>query len=352
MQILMVGAGDPPPTFIQRQIRNLRNSGVKVTLLQSAKKSVLQRMLYRAGMPISFPKKVKDMFMAADIIHYQWPSHLIKYISLAKKFKKPVVISLRGRQITVLPHVPGNERYVEQLKKTLPLCDAYHCVSEDIMNEATKYGLDPRRARVIHTAVDTEVFKQQRTKTDTAGNKIKAISVETANWRKGGEYLLTALKRVLDEGHRMELGMIDVDGEEGDRIKYTIKDLGVEKAVRMVNKQNEYGVRDELNNGDIFILSSLSEGISNAAIEAMSCGLPVVTTDCGGMREAVTDGEEGFVVPARDAKKMADAIIKLLNDPDLRFRMGKKAREKVLKEFSSDDQAGQFIDLYNKVLGR
>ena len=65
----------------------------------------------------------------------------------------------------------------------------------------------------------------------------------------------------------------------------------------------------------------------------MSCGLPVVVTDCGGMKEAVTDGVEGFVVPVRDPEAMADALLQLFKDSELRAKMGKAARQRVIKEF-------------------
>jgi len=100
----------------------------------------------------------------------------------------------------------------------------------------------------------------------------------------------------------------------------------------------------------VFLLSSLSEGISNAALEAMACGLPVVTTDCGGMREAVTDGIEGFVVPVRDPEAMAEALLRLWKDPELRRRMGEAARERVLREFRLDQQISAFLALFKDVI--
>ena len=81
----------------------------------------------------------------------------------------------------------------------------------------------------------------------------------------------------------------------------------------------------------------------------MSCGLPVVTTDCGGMREAVTNGIEGFVVPLRDTQAMARALMALAADPALRARMGQAARARVLKDFQIDQQISAFEKLFNEV---
>ena len=108
-------------------------------------------------------------------------------------------------------------------------------------------------------------------------------------------------------------------------------------------------VKQRLGKADVFVLSSLSEGISNAVLEAMSCGLPVVTTDCGGMREAVRDGIEGFVVPVRDPDEMAAALHKLAQSPELRNKMGRAGRERVLSAFNSQAQIDAFVNLFESV---
>lgn len=79
---------------------------------------------------------------------------------------------------------------------------------------------------------------------------------------------------------------------------------------------------------DVFAMSSIHEGLSIALIEAMALGRPAVVTDAGGLPEVVTDGREGFVVPADDPGAMADRIVKLIEDPSLRARMGQAGRER------------------------
>src|SRR5690606_25203248 len=104
-----------------------------------------------------------------------------------------------------------------------------------------------------------------------------------------------------------------------------------------------------LQQADVFLLPSLSEGISNAVLEGMACGLPVVTTRVGGMAEAVTDGAEGFLVPARDEMALADALLALWHWPRLRERMGAAGRERVAREFRLSDQADAFVKLFRSV---
>jgi glycosyltransferase involved in cell wall biosynthesis len=105
-----------------------------------------------------------------------------------------------------------------------------------------------------------------------------------------------------------------------------------------------------LQSAHAFLLSSLSEGISNAALEAMACGLPVVTTDCGGMREAVTDSVHGFVVPRRNPDAMAAALSRLIGNSPLRSSIGSQARERVLRDFTLNHQVDAFVRLYRSLL--
>ena len=87
-------------------------------------------------------------------------------------------------------------------------------------------------------------------------------------------------------------------------------------------------------------------------LEAMSCGLPVVTTECGGMGEAVTDGIEGFVVPVRDSGAMSVALRTVASDSELRARMGAAARQTIVSNFSLRWQIQQFSNLYSKLAQR
>jgi len=105
-----------------------------------------------------------------------------------------------------------------------------------------------------------------------------------------------------------------------------------------------------LNSLDLFVLPSYREGLSRSLIEAGASGLPLVTTDVPGCRDVVRDGEQGRVVPARDAQALADAIGALLDDPPLRQRMGQAARDRVVRAFSDETINEATLALYREVL--
>jgi glycosyltransferase involved in cell wall biosynthesis len=216
-------------------------------------------------------------------------------------------------------------------------------VSEAIKREAIRYGLDPTKAWVIRPAVDPNFFRpreQYRSDDET----FQVVTTGSLIWRKGYEYALLAVRRLVDKGTPVRFDIIG-DGPERQRILYTIHDLGLERQVHLYGPLAPDEVRDQLQQADVFLLSSLSEGISNAVLEAMACGLPIVTTDCGGMNEVVTDGVEGFLVTARDPKAMAQALWTLWENPALRKQMGQAGRQRIEASFTLSQQVQEFIGL-------
>lgn len=282
------------------------------------------------------------------LIHFEWIGSAVEYSWLPEVLGCRYIVSCRGRQINILPHLPGNERWREDLLKTFRGAAAVHCVSKHIRREAEDLGLPPAKGRVIYTAVDTEVFSPGPPRDDTG--PIRFVTVGAAIWRKGYEYLLSALRLTLDAGCRAELLIIDEDASEADRLSYTADDLGISRSVFIRPRIPPSQICDVLRSSDVFVLSSLSEGIANSLVEAMSCGLPVVTTDCGGMEEAVTNGVEGFVVARRDPEALASALLRLAADKELRHRMGQAGRARVLEQFNVERQVREFLDLYRKVM--
>jgi glycosyltransferase involved in cell wall biosynthesis len=101
----------------------------------------------------------------------------------------------------------------------------------------------------------------------------------------------------------------------------------------------------------IFVLSSHWEGLPRSIIEAMMSGLPVVATRVGGVPELVEDGVTGFLVPPKDPQALAKALQRLLDDPELRHRMGQLGREKALREFTLDRMLRETEKVYEEVLG-
>jgi len=94
---------------------------------------------------------------------------------------------------------------------------------------------------------------------------------------------------------------------------------------------------------DLFLMISEPAGCPNASLEAMAAGLPVIATDAGGASEQIRDGVNGRLVPARDSRRFADALVSLGNDPERRVAFGLAGRERVEKQFSLDRMVSDYL---------
>lgn len=123
--------------------------------------------------------------------------------------------------------------------------------------------------------------------------------------------------------------------------------LGIEDDVFFIGRCDH--VPNLLFASDVGVLSSKAEGFANAILEYMAAGLPVVATDVGGVREAVVEGESGFVVPSGDEELMAQRIIEVMQDPERARRMGQRGKQ-IVEKFSCEHHLANTLELYDELL--
>lgn len=394
MRVLIAGLKWPPETFLARLIRGLANAGVEVVVASAGRPDAAWRQtpgiewVYApnwAGNPLRrlarlaaaaatatlrSPKAVLRLAAAPgdqpghvlsywhrmlpltgrsfDLVYLPWTLSGAAYGPLFR-LGVPVVTSCRGAHVNVRPHTTGGRSVADQLRNVFARTAVVHCVSEHIRVEALRYGLDPAKTSVIRPAVDPDFFIPASFRTPQAGFTV--ITTGRLIWIKGYDYALCAIRQLVDRGIDVRFDVIG-DGPERQQMLYTIRDLDLSDRVRLLGRLPPEKVREHLWNADAFLLSSLSEGISNAVLEAMSCGLPVVTTDCGGMAEAVRNGVDGYVVPVRSAPAMADALERLARDPALAATLAASARARVEQEFTLDAQVHAFFTLFEETVER
>lgn len=285
-----------------------------------------------------------------DVLHFEWTLAAVPCLPLIEDGGVPAVVSCRGSQVSVAPHNPRRRKETGALAEVFSQAAKVHCVSKAIADEAVALGMKRKKAAVIRPAVDPGRFSPSR---EVRGsNGLRCMMTGALNWAKAYEFALTAYAEACKRGLDAELTIAGGGGkEETSRLLYTIQDLGLEGRVFWKGSQSPERILEMLRESDVFLHSSVSEGISNAVLEAMACGLPVVVTDAGGMREAVRDGIDGFVVPVRDVDAMAEALLRLARDPELRRRMGAAARQRVLEEFTLERQTRQWRELYEGLAG-
>lgn len=140
------------------------------------------------------------------------------------------------------------------------------------------------------------------------------------------------------------------EGELMQSLKELSAQLGLQEDVFFTGRCER--VADLLAISDACVLSSTAEGFSNSILEYMAASRPVVVTDVGGAREAIVDGEQGYIVPAGDDAQMAARIVSLLKDPEGARAMGESGRRIVEEKFSCEAQLERTLTLYDKLLAR
>jgi len=173
------------------------------------------------------------------------------------------------------------------------------------------------------------------------------ISVGRLVYAKAHEVIVASMLAVLKEFPNAKLEIYGEGVLRAD-LQAQIESLGLANSVKLAGQSDN--VARHLANADVFILSSRSEGLPIALLEAMSAGLPCITTEVEGVDEVLVEGEHGLTVPVEDPDALAQAILQLLRDPQARSRMGAAAREHVSKFYTVDRMCGQYLQLMLRCL--
>jgi glycosyltransferase involved in cell wall biosynthesis len=230
-------------------------------------------------------------------------------------------------------------------------------VSQATKNEMIAAKIQPERISVIHNAIDTSAWspryatpalkeelglRQGCPVIGYVGRIMPEKDLET--WLRAA----ALVAQRCPEAHFVLVG----EGRDGATLgqqQRLAAELGIAERVHLP------GYRAQLlpvyGSFDIFVLSSRREGLPNSILEAMAVGLPVVTTDVAGTKELVLDGQTGYVVPQGDVDRLAQAMVRLVSDKQLRHCLGHAGRERIEREFSFTQRLQCVEALYARVLG-
>jgi glycosyltransferase involved in cell wall biosynthesis len=138
------------------------------------------------------------------------------------------------------------------------------------------------------------------------------------------------------------------DGEKRGELEQLTESLGIARHVKFLGVRGD--VPDLMAAADVFMLSSLSEGISVTLLEAMGCELPIATTDVGGNSEVVADGVTGLLSPRGDPRRLAENLVTLLRDEPMRRGFGAAGRARLLELFTQERMHGRYAAIYGEML--
>lgn len=296
---------------------------------------------------IWFSKFLPIILYRPDVFHMQWTRDLEFYTFLKTRFNVPIVVSLRGAHINYTPII--THRVADIYRNTFPNIDACHAVSKAIAQEASQYGNIQSKVSVIHSPVPSLFFDGFTPYRRCSNSHIKLVSVGRFHWKKGFRYAFDALSLLIEKGFQITYTIIGSKQLPEDLL-FQMDQLHLQEHINLVEAMEQSKLIKTLQTFDLFLLPSVEEGIANVVLEAMAIGLPVISTDCGGMSEVVKHKETGWLVPLRNPKAIADAVIEVSNASEVELeRITKNAHDFVKTHFDAEDSIRLFLELYDVV---
>lgn len=286
-------------------------------------------------------------------LHRIKPNHAVSFLVranlahiLTKVYfnRKPVHISERSIIQQIYSSETVADRVMLGLSRFLyPRADSVIAISEGVKQSLIRAGIHPRHCSVIYNPLDLDAIRSSLT------NKVewpllgrKNILVTSGRFVESKDHA-TLLKAfaIVRKQYDASLVMIGT-GPEEHRLKKLADKLGISEAVHWLGwQQNPYVF---LSKCDMFVLTSRFEGFGNVILEAIACGLPVISTDCPtGPREILGANRFGILVPVGDIESLASAISKLITHPADAAELKAKAVQR-LADFNVEKIAGQYLE--------
>ncbi len=260
-----------------------------------------------------------------DILAFNTPRPILP-CNLASRFA-----SVQARIIFRRVNFPLRKNIITRLKYTWGI-DCIVAISESIGSQLKAGGVPAERIQTIYEGIDLTPYPREKPAIQRRPGEPKIVgTLAHLSPEKGLSYLVEAAAMIPSILNRMRFIIVG-DGECRGDLESLVRKRRLENCFEFVGFQDtpiKY-----LNNFDLFVLPSLSEGLSSAILTAMANSLPVVATDVGGIPELIRHGENGLLVPPANAAALAQAIEDLIADPEKAVRMGRRGRELLEERFT------------------
>ena len=241
-------------------------------------------------------------------------------------------------------------RYAAERRRLLASGSTFVCVSAHIREQAVGLGLDPARAALIPTGVDTGALTPT-----PVPDGLRIAHIARLVEKKGTAVLLDALAELRRGGIAAELDVVG-DGPLRADLEAQVRRLGLDDAVRLHGARDHAFVLDVIRRARVLCQPSRTaasgdtEGLGQAVLEAGALGRPVVGSAHGGIREIVTEGLNGLLVPENDASALAGALGTVLTDGALADGLGERGVQVIRDRFDLRAQSARLADLYDALV--
>lgn len=305
---------------------------------------------------LSLAVKIREVAVQydLDIVHSHYAIPYATCAFLAKEMLATIdrdlktITTLHGTDITLVGLMPS---LYEITRFSISVSDAITTVSDFLKRETVEEFKIEKPIRVIHNFVDCNEFRPASGSAvrDRYARPDDRLMIHVSNFRKVKNIpvIVEVFSRV--RARRPSKLMLVGDGPELEAIERLVAEKGLSDDVIFLGDQE--AIQDILPAADVFILPSEHESFGLAALEAMSCGLPVVASNVGGLHEVIDDGVTGFLRDPHDVDGMSDVVRELFDDDERRREVGLKARDRAKKAFGKDKIVAEYVELYEELSG-
>lgn len=286
------------------------------------------------------------------IVHFFLPTaYLMGAICSILTFTKFKIMSRRSLNLYQYSHP-----FLFKVEKKLHyFMDGILGNSEAVIAQLADEGVSNSKLHLIYNGVDLSRFKNAKSRTDIRESLsipesalVFAIVANILPYKGHGALLQALAKASPQLPKPWYLLVIGRDDGIASVLKQQAQEYNISDSIKWLGSRSD--VPDLLVSADIGILSSLEEGFSNAILECMASGLPMIVTDVGGNKEAVLNGITGIVVPPNEPTELADAIVYLANNADKRTQYALASKERINSEFSMDVCVSKYDLFYTNLI--
>jgi len=258
--------------------------------------------------------KLRKQFNIIDA-HFAYPDGYAATL-LGRWLNIPITITLRGTEVPLSKLSGRKERMLTALKNASRIFS----VSDSLKQHVVSLGVESEKIRVVGNGIDLLKFYPLdravvRAELNIAEDTKVLISVGALVDRKGFHRVIALLPALVQQYPTLLYLIVGGDSPEGNiknRLQEQVKTLKLEDHVRFLGAYPSEQLKQPLSAADVFVLATANEGWANVFLEAMACGLPVITTDVGGNKEVVNSLELGIVVPFADPEALLSALLAAL----------------------------------------
>jgi glycosyltransferase involved in cell wall biosynthesis len=233
------------------------------------------------------------------------------------------------------------------------MADFYIAISHKIKDVLVNDGIPAGRIFVVHSGINPNRFDDACKDYLIAEFNIKSseqivINVAHLAGHKGQRYLVQAIPLVLAKIPKARFFIVG-GGELMDELRTLAASLGLKQELIFTGFRRDVGAFYQI--ADLFVMSSVQEGLGTAVLDALALGKPVVATKSGGIPEIIKNEDSGLLVPPADPKALSEGIIRMLTDDELAKRVARTGKSVVKQKFTIDTMVNRNIDVYHEILG-